>query len=66
MRAVLKTYANNDPAQFKAMKVRFVRPVIPGQTLKIDMWQNGNRIHFKTSIVESGVDIISGKFINHF
>lgn len=60
LRAVLKKYANNDPAQFKAMKVRFVKPVMPGQTLKIDMWRNGNRIHFKTSVVETGNDVLAG------
>lgn len=60
-RAVLQQYAGNDPSLFKAIKVRFTKPVIPGQTLKIDMWQNGQRIHFKTSVVETGQDVITGE-----
>lgn len=62
MRAVLRAYANNDASNFKAMKVRFVKPVIPGQTLKVDMWKNGKRIFFKTSVVETGVEVITGNY----
>uniref|UniRef100_A0A1B0CC42 Peroxisomal multifunctional enzyme type 2 n=1 Tax=Lutzomyia longipalpis TaxID=7200 RepID=A0A1B0CC42_LUTLO len=64
LRAVLKAYANNDSTLFKAIKVRFVKPVIPGQTLKVDMWQNGNRIQFKTSVVETGQDVLSGAYVD--
>ncbi len=62
-RAVLQTYGGNDASQFKAIKVRFTKPVIPGQTLKIDMWQNGQRIHFKTSVVETGIEVITGELL---
>lgn len=64
VRAVLQTYANNDPSLFKAVKVRFTKPAIPGQTLKIEMWQNASRIHFKTSIVETGTEIITGAYVD--
>jgi len=63
-RAVLQTYAGNDSSLFKAIKVRFTKPVIPGQTLKVDMWQNGQRIHFKTSVVETGQDVITGAYVD--
>lgn len=62
LRAVLKTYANNDPSQFKAIKVRFTKPVIPGQTLQVDMWKaSNNRILFKTTCVETGNEVHTGK-----
>lgn len=64
VRAVLQTYAANDPSLFKAVKVRFTKPAIPGQTLKIEMWQNQSRIHFKTSVVETGVEVITGAFVD--
>lgn len=64
VRAVLQTYANNDPSLFKAVKARFTKPVLPGQTLKIEMWQNNLRIHFKTSVVETGVEVITGAFVD--
>lgn len=64
VRAVLQTYANNDPSLFKAVKVRFTKPAIPGQTLKIEMWQNESRIHFKTSIAETGAEVITGAYVD--
>lgn len=64
VRAVLQTYANNDPSLFKAVKVRFTKPAIPGQSLKVQLWRNGQRIHFKTSIAETGVEIITGAYVD--
>lgn len=60
VRLILATYASNDVSLFKAVKARFTKPVLPGQTLEVQMWQNGNRIHFKTLIVDTGVEVITG------
>jgi (3R)-3-hydroxyacyl-CoA dehydrogenase / 3a,7a,12a-trihydroxy-5b-cholest-24-enoyl-CoA hydratase / enoyl-CoA hydratase 2 len=62
VRAVLRQYANNDPSLFKAVKVRFTKPVLPGDVLKVEMWQEGNRIHFRTFIEASKAEVISGEF----
>lgn len=64
VRAVLAKYADNDAALFKAVKVRFASPVLPGQTLKVDMWKNGTRIHFRTSVVETGKYVITGAYVD--
>lgn len=66
VRAVIKKFANNDPKLFKAMKLRLVKPVTPGDTLKIDMWQVGNRIHFRTSVLETGSEVLAGEFMKYY
>lgn len=66
VRAVLQQYTNNDSIQFKAVKARFTKPVIPGQTLNINMWKIGQRIHFETSVLENGNVAITGKLIIFF
>ncbi|KAK7590229.1 hypothetical protein V9T40_001842 [Parthenolecanium corni] len=64
VRSVLYKYADNDPSLFKAVKVRFAKPVIPGQTLKTDMWKVGSRIFFQTSVVETKQAVLTGGYVD--
>uniref|UniRef100_A0A8D9AY98 Peroxisomal multifunctional enzyme type 2 n=1 Tax=Cacopsylla melanoneura TaxID=428564 RepID=A0A8D9AY98_9HEMI len=64
IRHVLAKYANNDPTLFKSLKVRFVKPVIPGQTLRTDMWKEGKRVHFQTTVPETNTVVISGAYVD--
>ncbi|PWY77909.1 peroxisomal multifunctional beta-oxidation protein [Aspergillus eucalypticola CBS 122712] len=45
---------------FKNLKVRFSGVVLPGQTLRTEMWKEGNVVIFQTTVVDTGKPAITG------
>lgn len=54
-RAVLQTFADYDPARIASHQARFTAPVFPGETLAVDLWQDGPKISFTARVVERDV-----------
>jgi len=53
-RHVLTTYAGNDPALFKSVRTRFASPVMPGDTIVTEMWNEGNKVFFQCKVKSTG------------
>lgn len=53
-RAMLKHLCGNDPSRLREMRARFAKPVFPGETLRTDLWREGEGLFFRTSVVERG------------
>lgn len=63
-RHVMATYCGNNTSLFKALKVRFASPVLPGQTLVTKMWKQGSRVIFNTEVKETGKVVINNAYLD--
>ncbi|XP_065836662.1 peroxisomal multifunctional enzyme type 2-like [Oscarella lobularis] len=64
VRHVMEKFTNYDPSKVKCIKGRFSRPVLPGHTLRTEMWKADNRVFFQTSVVETGDVSITGGYVD--
>lgn len=48
--ALVKSCCEYDPAKFKGMEGRFSAPVFPGDTIRTEMWRDGETVTFRATI----------------
>jgi acyl dehydratase len=56
--AVLRTLLGYDARRFAAMRVRFTAPVLPGDTLRTELWVDGSVVSLRTTALERGVVVL--------
>jgi acyl dehydratase len=56
--AVLGTACDYDPTRIAGFDVRFTSPVFPGETLRTEMWRDGDVVSYRTHVVERNVLVL--------
>ena len=57
--AILRTCCGYDPARFRSMEGRFSSPVYPGETIRTEMWLDGNVVTFRSTVPARGVTVLN-------
>ena len=57
--AILKTLCGYDPARLVSMQGRFSAPVYPGETIRTEMWRDGNVVSFRATVPARRVTILN-------
>jgi acyl dehydratase len=58
-RAVLKACCGNDPTRLKRFDLRFSAPVMPGETIRTEIWRDGSTVSFRARVVERDVVVLN-------
>jgi acyl dehydratase len=65
--AVMRRWTGDDPARLASLHARFVAPVFPGDTMVVESWGAGARVHFRVRVparesvvIDCGVADIAG------
>ncbi|MGD9861882.1 MAG: MaoC/PaaZ C-terminal domain-containing protein [Pseudodonghicola sp.] len=57
--AIVQSCCDMRPERLRSLAVRFVAPVFPGETLRTEIWQDGDRLRFRARAVERDVVVLS-------
>ena len=57
--AILKTMCGYDPIRFKSIAGRFSSPVYPGETIRTEMWRDGEVVSFRARLVERDASVLN-------
>jgi acyl dehydratase len=53
--ALLRSVCDYDPTRLTAISGRFSAPVLPGETIRTEMWRDGSVVSFRARVVERDV-----------
>ena len=57
-RAVLQTICDYDTTLINGFDARFSAPVVPGDTIRTEMWQDGNVVSFQCTAMATGTVVL--------
>ena len=57
--AILKTLCGYDPARFVSMEGRFSAPVYPAETVRTEMWRDGNIVSFRSTVPARAATVLN-------
>jgi acyl dehydratase len=57
--AILKSVCGYDPARLTAMAGRFSAPVFPGETIRTEIWRDGDAVSYRATAIERNVVAIN-------
>lgn len=57
--ALLRTLCGYDASRLIAMEGRFSSPVYPGETIRTEMWRDGNVVSFRSTVPTRGVTVLN-------
>jgi acyl dehydratase len=58
-RAIIRACCGNDPARLRGLQVRFSSPVYPGETIRTEMWPDGEQVSFRARVLERDVVVLN-------
>ena len=58
-RAILRACCGNDPARLRRFDLRFSAPVMPGETVRTEIWRDGSRVSFRARVVERDIVVLN-------
>ncbi len=59
MHAILRSCCDYDAHRMQTLNVRFSSPVLPGETLRTEIWNEDGMAYFRTSVLERGVVVLN-------
>jgi acyl dehydratase len=57
--AIMRTLADDRPERLAAIEARFSRPVFPGDTIRTEMWREGDEVSFQCRVVARDEVVLS-------